>query len=177
MGRTKPDRLEMTGTGTQKKMGPGERGGSPDTLLATMLAEHTQKFNDILNAVQDIKSTLEPKTDALQIDIGHLHEDHKKLKDRVEAIENTVSEMRPTVADAATHINDLQKEAGPNREQAAKERAKAVAEMELRAGPPPSPELREEQQDVDTPVLDKEQMHVILDDGPLVTPQTAEDVL
>ncbi|KAJ1200835.1 hypothetical protein NDU88_004656 [Pleurodeles waltl] len=56
-------------------------------------------------------------------------------------------------------------------------RVQVLAEMELRAGPPPSPELREEQQDVDPPALDKEQMHVILGNGPLVTPQTAEDVL
>ncbi|KAJ1173687.1 hypothetical protein NDU88_005513 [Pleurodeles waltl] len=110
MGRIKTDRPGTTGTGTQEKAVLGERGDSRDASLATKLAKHTQKFNDILNAVQDIKSTLEPKIDSLGIPIGHLHEDHKKLKDRVEATENTVSEMCPTVMDVATHINDLQKE-------------------------------------------------------------------
>ncbi|KAJ1189688.1 hypothetical protein NDU88_006430 [Pleurodeles waltl] len=59
---------------------------------------------------EDIKSTLEPKIDALRIDIGHLREDRKKLKDRVETTEKTESEMHLKVADATTHINDLQKE-------------------------------------------------------------------
>ncbi|KAJ1195666.1 hypothetical protein NDU88_004934 [Pleurodeles waltl] len=56
----------------------GERKGSRDYSLAITLVEHTQKCKDILNAVLDIKTTLEPKIDALRIDIGHLREDHKK---------------------------------------------------------------------------------------------------
>ncbi|KAJ1200825.1 hypothetical protein NDU88_004646 [Pleurodeles waltl] len=72
-----------------EKMELGEQGGSPDASLATTPAEHTQKFNDILNTVLDIKSTLESKINSLRIDIGHLREDHKKLKDRVETTENS----------------------------------------------------------------------------------------
>ncbi|KAJ1141427.1 hypothetical protein NDU88_007760 [Pleurodeles waltl] len=65
----------------------------------------------ILNAVQSIKSTLEPKIDALRIDMDHLREDLKKLKERVATTESTVSELRPSLADATMHIKDLQKEA------------------------------------------------------------------
>ncbi|KAJ1150287.1 hypothetical protein NDU88_003082 [Pleurodeles waltl] len=110
MSRTKTDKPGVTRTGAQEEVMLGERRGSPDALLARTLAEHTQKYKDILNTVLDIKTTLEPKIDALQIDIGHLCEDHKKWKDCVEATENTVSDMRLTVVDATTHINDLQKE-------------------------------------------------------------------
>ncbi|KAJ1195667.1 hypothetical protein NDU88_004935 [Pleurodeles waltl] len=67
--------------------------------------------------------------------------------------------------------------AHPSREQAAKERAQVVAEMELRTGPPLPPAMREEQPDADNLDLDEEQMHVILGGGPTITPQTAEDVL
>ncbi|KAJ1201096.1 hypothetical protein NDU88_004911 [Pleurodeles waltl] len=86
-----------------------EPGVSPDALVATILAAHTQKFDDILNAVQSIKSTLEPKIDVLRIDMGHLRENHKKLKDLVATTESTVSELRPSLADATMHIKDLQK--------------------------------------------------------------------
>ncbi|KAJ1215946.1 hypothetical protein NDU88_003552 [Pleurodeles waltl] len=55
--------------------------------MSAILASHTQKFDDILNAVQSIKSTLEHKIDALCIDMGHMREEHKKLKDRVASAE------------------------------------------------------------------------------------------
>ncbi|KAJ1154244.1 hypothetical protein NDU88_006998 [Pleurodeles waltl] len=42
--------------------------------------------------------------------MGHLREDHKKFKERVEATENTVSDMHPSVAKAASHISALQKQ-------------------------------------------------------------------
>ncbi|KAJ1201084.1 hypothetical protein NDU88_004900 [Pleurodeles waltl] len=125
----------------------GGRGGDPDASLATILAEHTQKFNDILNAVQDIKCTLEPKNNALRIDIGHLRKYHKKLKDCVESTENTVSEMCPTVA--------------------ALPLTSTTYKMRVKRGTAGQGNLG----------LEEEQVHVILGDGPLVTPQTAEDVL
>ncbi|KAJ1176077.1 hypothetical protein NDU88_001360 [Pleurodeles waltl] len=74
-------------------------------------------------------------------------------------------------------VSRRQPQAGPSREQAAKERAQMVAEMELQAGSLPPPVKRGEQPDADVPDLDDEQMHAILGGGPLVTPQTAEDVL
>ncbi|KAJ1161607.1 hypothetical protein NDU88_002091 [Pleurodeles waltl] len=54
-----------------------------DLSVSAILAAHTQRFDNILRAVQSVKSTLEPKIDALCIDMGHLHEEHKKLKQRV----------------------------------------------------------------------------------------------
>ncbi|KAJ1138530.1 hypothetical protein NDU88_004911 [Pleurodeles waltl] len=109
MGRTKADKPGATGTGAQEEVTLGERRGSQDALLVATLAEHTQKFKDRLNAVLDIKTTLESEIDALRINIGYLCKDQKKLKDRVKATKNTVPDMRPTVADTATHINDLKK--------------------------------------------------------------------
>ncbi|KAJ1144244.1 hypothetical protein NDU88_010545 [Pleurodeles waltl] len=59
---------------------------------------------------------------------------------------------------------------GSSREQAAKERAQIVAEMELQAESPPSPVLSGEQLDVAVLELDNDQIHVIFGDGPPVTP-------
>ncbi|KAJ1185073.1 hypothetical protein NDU88_001868 [Pleurodeles waltl] len=79
----------------------------PPAFLVATLAEHSQRFNEILSAVLEIKTTLEPKIDALRIDMGHMREDHKKVKEQVEA---TGSTLRPTVEDAISHIRALQKE-------------------------------------------------------------------
>ncbi|KAJ1205940.1 hypothetical protein NDU88_001359 [Pleurodeles waltl] len=76
----------------------GDRRNSPDASLAGTLPEHSQKCNDILNVVLHIQTRGKPKIDALRIDMGHLHEDFKKLKERVDATENTVSDMHPSVA-------------------------------------------------------------------------------
>ncbi|KAJ1081915.1 hypothetical protein NDU88_002087 [Pleurodeles waltl] len=111
MGRNRTEKPGATGLGTCKLVEPGERRNSTDTSLAATLAEHSQRFNDILSAVLDIKATLEPKVDALRIDMVHLREDHKKLKDRLEATENTVSDMPPSMTDATSQIRALQKEA------------------------------------------------------------------
>ncbi|KAJ1207929.1 hypothetical protein NDU88_003319 [Pleurodeles waltl] len=56
-------------------------GAPPDPSVPATSAAHTQKFDNILNAVRSIKSTLEPKINALHIDVGHLCEEHKKLND------------------------------------------------------------------------------------------------
>ncbi|KAJ1134676.1 hypothetical protein NDU88_001125 [Pleurodeles waltl] len=59
---------------------------------------------------QDIKATLGPKIDVLQIDMAHMRGDHKKLKERVDATESTMAALRPTVLDATSHIRALQRE-------------------------------------------------------------------
>ncbi|KAJ1192081.1 hypothetical protein NDU88_001393 [Pleurodeles waltl] len=70
--------------------------GNPhDVSVAAILGAHTQKFDDILNAVQNNKSTLQPNIDALCIDVGHLREVHKKLKDGVASTERAVAELHP----------------------------------------------------------------------------------
>ncbi|KAJ1216802.1 hypothetical protein NDU88_004401 [Pleurodeles waltl] len=124
--------------------------------------------------------------------MGHQREEHKKLKERVEATENTVSDMSPSASEVAFHINALQKEvaqlrqqgvcrrqpqADSSREQAAKERGQIMAEMELWAKTPPPPVLSGEWLETDVPELEDEQIHALLGDGPPVTPQTAEDLL
>ncbi|KAJ1105293.1 hypothetical protein NDU88_002701 [Pleurodeles waltl] len=109
-GRTKSDRPGMAGPGTRISVIQREPGASLDISVAAILAAHTQKFEGILNAVQSIKSTLEPKIDALRIDVGQLREALKKLKDRAATTKSTVSELRPSLANATKHIKDLQKE-------------------------------------------------------------------
>ncbi|KAJ1176118.1 hypothetical protein NDU88_001401 [Pleurodeles waltl] len=74
-------------------------------------------------------------------------------------------------------VSSCQPQAGPSREQGAKERAQAVAKIELPAGTPPPPMVSGKWVDVDVLDLDDEQMHAILGGSPTVTPQTAEDVL
>ncbi|KAJ1184911.1 hypothetical protein NDU88_001708 [Pleurodeles waltl] len=93
MGGNRTYKPRATGSGTRKLVELGERRNSLDASLATTLAKHSQRFNDILSAVLDINVTLEPKIGALRTDMGHLLEAHKKLKDRVEATENAVSDM------------------------------------------------------------------------------------
>ncbi|KAJ1093484.1 hypothetical protein NDU88_006584 [Pleurodeles waltl] len=110
MGRTKTNKPGEASSGAQDKVALGERRNFLEASLAATLTEYTQRFNDILNAVLDIKTTLEHKIDALRINMGHLREDHKKLKERIEAAETTVSNMRLLVADATSHIKALQKE-------------------------------------------------------------------
>ncbi|KAJ1175486.1 hypothetical protein NDU88_000774 [Pleurodeles waltl] len=67
--------------------------------------------------------------------------------------------------------------AAPSKEQATKEREQVRAGVELRAGSPKPSKGRVKQKEKDPPVLDVEQIHVILHGGLLVTPQTAEDVI
>ncbi|KAJ1127742.1 hypothetical protein NDU88_006135 [Pleurodeles waltl] len=110
MGRTKSDRPGVVGPGPCMLAMQSEPGALPDLSVTAILVVHTQKFKDILNAAQSINSTLEPKIDALRIDVGHLREEHKKLKDRVATTESTVSELRLSLATAPKHIKDLQKE-------------------------------------------------------------------
>ncbi|KAJ1115921.1 hypothetical protein NDU88_004141 [Pleurodeles waltl] len=99
----------MARSGGQEELGLGERRHPSDTSLTATLAERTQKFNNILHPVLYVKTTLEPKIDELWIDMGHMCEDHKKLKEHVEATENMVSDMRPSVTEAASHISALPK--------------------------------------------------------------------
>ncbi|KAJ1163227.1 hypothetical protein NDU88_003690 [Pleurodeles waltl] len=77
MDRYRTDKPGATGSETLELVAPGEHRNSPDASLVVPLAEHSQRFNDILSAVLDIKTTLEPKIDTLRIDMGHLREDHK----------------------------------------------------------------------------------------------------
>ncbi|KAJ1104718.1 hypothetical protein NDU88_002127 [Pleurodeles waltl] len=110
MGCNRTDKPWAIGSRTRELVEPGERRNSLGASLAATLAEHSQRFSDILSVVLDIKATLEPMIIALRIDMGHQREDYKKLKDRLEAMENTVSDIQPSVTDATSHIRALQKE-------------------------------------------------------------------
>ncbi|KAJ1106181.1 hypothetical protein NDU88_003584 [Pleurodeles waltl] len=89
----------------------GERAAvRTDTVLPASEEPRSIQGRSSDRAAVKPETTLEPKMDALRIDIGHLREEHKKLKERVNAPKNTVSDLHPSVADAASDISDLQKE-------------------------------------------------------------------
>ncbi|KAJ1148386.1 hypothetical protein NDU88_001223 [Pleurodeles waltl] len=113
-------------------------------------AKKTGRFDKILAAVLDIKNTLRPKIDALQIDVGLMKDDHEKLKDRVEIVESTVASLRPIVKAADSQMKAFQAELEQLRKHVDDqegcsrrtniERAQLVAEVENRAEtPPPAP--------------------------------------
>ncbi|KAJ1118307.1 hypothetical protein NDU88_006502 [Pleurodeles waltl] len=64
-------------------------GGSQEATLDT-IASQSRRLCEILTEVMDIKTTLRPMVDTLQIDMSILREDHKKLKDRVTNTESTL---------------------------------------------------------------------------------------
>ncbi|KAJ1153889.1 hypothetical protein NDU88_006647 [Pleurodeles waltl] len=65
----------------------------------------------------------------------------------------------------------------PPAEQASMERDQACAEVKRRVGSPASSVRSVDQQDMVSPDLEVEQFRAILGKGPMVTPQTAEDLL
>ncbi|KAJ1163532.1 hypothetical protein NDU88_003990 [Pleurodeles waltl] len=87
----------------------GGLGIPPDSSVTAILGAHTQKFEDILTAVQKHKVHFGTKIDALHINVGHLREEHKKLKERVTSAEGTISVLFPSLESATKHIKDLQK--------------------------------------------------------------------
>ncbi|KAJ1139208.1 hypothetical protein NDU88_005583 [Pleurodeles waltl] len=110
MGRNRPYRPGTDSLAPRTQQTQSNTGAPQDLSVQAILAAHTKKFDDILRAVQSIKSTLEPKIDALCIDMGHLRKEHKKLKERVTSMEGEVTEMRPPIATTTQHVRDLQRE-------------------------------------------------------------------
>ncbi|KAJ1206423.1 hypothetical protein NDU88_001828 [Pleurodeles waltl] len=105
-----PDRPVTDGPAPRTQQTQSNTGAPQDLSVPAILGAHTQKFDDILRALQSVKSTLEPKIDALCIDMGNLREEHKKLKKRVTSMEGGVAEMRPPIATTTQHVRDLQRE-------------------------------------------------------------------
>ncbi|KAJ1184626.1 hypothetical protein NDU88_001429 [Pleurodeles waltl] len=66
------------GTWPQGGSKEGERQHPPDEPLGNNLSAESRRFNEILTAMVNIKTTLEPKINDLQIDMGLMREDHKK---------------------------------------------------------------------------------------------------
>ncbi|KAJ1181782.1 hypothetical protein NDU88_006981 [Pleurodeles waltl] len=151
MGCTKHDGLAAGGP---EMNGCGPTGGHCQPLpkpLAATLAVHSQRFDEILTAVLDIKTTLEPKIDTVVIDMGHMQEDHKKLKEHVDATEFTMAALRPTVLHATSHIRALQREVA---------------------------QLRQREHTVDDTLgADRALADSLLGGGPWVTPQSADEMI
>ncbi|KAJ1127335.1 hypothetical protein NDU88_005738 [Pleurodeles waltl] len=59
----------------------GKRLRPLDETLGNMLTAQSRRSDEILIALVDIKTTLEPKIETLQIEMGLMREDHKKLKE------------------------------------------------------------------------------------------------
>ncbi|KAJ1156093.1 hypothetical protein NDU88_008818 [Pleurodeles waltl] len=70
--------------------------------LAATLYEHTGTF------LKDVKASLEPKIDVMAIDFGMVRVEHRKLVDKVDANESTLTAVRLLVTDM--HLHGLQKE-------------------------------------------------------------------
>ncbi|KAJ1111952.1 hypothetical protein NDU88_000224 [Pleurodeles waltl] len=96
------------GTGAQRDT--GEKPTFQEDSLESSLATHSRKFDKILTAIRDIETTLEPKIDALRIDIELTGEDRKNLKEQVETTEFTLSSLGPSVANATPQTKALQDE-------------------------------------------------------------------
>ncbi|KAJ1140858.1 hypothetical protein NDU88_007196 [Pleurodeles waltl] len=191
MGGNKSEKLGADGPEPCAQPVQSGSGVPQDLPVSAILVAHTQKFDDILHAVQSIKSTVEPKIDTLCIEMGHLREEHKKLKERVASAEGglgmvggqrhgfglaaeafALGEVWSTEGPQGRHPAHV---GGPRAEQASMERDRACVEVERRVGSPASSARSVDQQDVVSPDLEVEQ--VILGEGPTVTPQTAEDLL
>ncbi|KAJ1186661.1 hypothetical protein NDU88_003442 [Pleurodeles waltl] len=67
-----------------------------------VLQDNDVKFAHLLVAVQDLEVTLELKLDTINKDMGHMHEEHNKLKARVSTCDVTIKEMQPVLTDAQT---------------------------------------------------------------------------
>ncbi|KAJ1158332.1 hypothetical protein NDU88_011023 [Pleurodeles waltl] len=70
------------------------------------------KLDEVLLAIDDTWASLESKIDAVSSDLGLLHEDHKKLADRVTLMEHTVKATQDGLfgcyADGANRVKVLE---------------------------------------------------------------------
>ncbi|KAJ1194402.1 hypothetical protein NDU88_003691 [Pleurodeles waltl] len=106
MAHDKQDRPQVQGpTDTLSSSKPLPTSVNPIELT---LASHSRRFNEILAAVLVNNIMLKLKIDAPQIDIGHMRENHQKLKGCLDTVESTVASLRPTVTDTDSCIKALQ---------------------------------------------------------------------
>ena len=89
--------------GIQASLEPGQ---GLDTILAT----HSKQFESILQAIQDTKTSLESKIDAITLDVGLLRADHKKLVTRVATVETELSDLHPATKDLQHTVKRLASE-------------------------------------------------------------------
>ncbi|KAJ1081690.1 hypothetical protein NDU88_001868 [Pleurodeles waltl] len=79
-------------------------------MVTTTLSEHTAKFVDILQAVLDVKTTLETKRDFVPVGLELLQADHKKLAVRVTENGPELTIIHPTVPDMQAQLQRLREE-------------------------------------------------------------------
>ncbi|KAJ1109514.1 hypothetical protein NDU88_006874 [Pleurodeles waltl] len=110
MVRPKKDMMTAATSCAQGGCSEGELIHIPDGSLGATLGAHSCRFDVILTAVLDIKSFLEPKFDALRIEMGLIRGDYNKLKELVDTTESTLASLGRSVTEASACINALQDE-------------------------------------------------------------------
>ncbi|KAJ1122569.1 hypothetical protein NDU88_001055 [Pleurodeles waltl] len=118
MVHPKQNRSMAGTTGALGGSAEGESLHSREGSLGSILATHSRRFHEILLAVLDNKTTLEPKIDTLRIDMGLITDDRKKLKERLKTTESNLASLVPPVSDANAHIRALQDEVAHFRQRA-----------------------------------------------------------
>ncbi|KAJ1217019.1 hypothetical protein NDU88_004616 [Pleurodeles waltl] len=68
------------------------------------------KYAELIDAVQSLRTSLEPKLNTLMIDMGQMRDVHNKPKEKVVAQETNISELRPTVSTMQTQALAFQRE-------------------------------------------------------------------
>ncbi|KAJ1172857.1 hypothetical protein NDU88_004699 [Pleurodeles waltl] len=78
--------------------------------LESTLQSHSVQFKKVLQAIMDIKSSLELKIDTVSQDLNLLRVDHRNLTERVKTMDDTLSKTSPMVSDKQKQIQRLDAE-------------------------------------------------------------------
>ncbi|KAJ1100209.1 hypothetical protein NDU88_005296 [Pleurodeles waltl] len=78
--------------------------------LETTLRSNSAKFEKILHAILDTKTSLETKIDTVSLEVNLLRADHRKLAERVTQAEAITQTLPPTFQSLQTQIASMQKE-------------------------------------------------------------------
>ncbi|XP_069057755.1 transmembrane protease serine 9-like [Pleurodeles waltl] len=78
--------------------------------LSEMLRSHSSQFDKLLQAILDIKTTLEGKIDSLALEVNLLRVDQCKLADRVSTNETSIAKVRPDIIALQSQLHSLETE-------------------------------------------------------------------
>ncbi|KAJ1105881.1 hypothetical protein NDU88_003285 [Pleurodeles waltl] len=78
--------------------------------LETTLQTHSVKFDKVLQAILDTRTSLESRINAISIEVNLLHVDYRKLVGHVEEAEYILATMRPMVQDVHTRLQRIEED-------------------------------------------------------------------
>ncbi|KAJ1092333.1 hypothetical protein NDU88_005444 [Pleurodeles waltl] len=110
MVHMKQDRVQLAAPDALNDAATGDMHHPARGSIGTTLTAQSHRFDEILSAVLDAMTTLEPKINTLRIKMGLLREASKRLKDQVANTESTLAFIGPTVTEIAAQNKDLQDE-------------------------------------------------------------------